>query len=434
MNLIDILKKAGFKGEGLRMAYAIAMAESSGSASAHNPNAGTGDNSYGLFQINMLGAMGPERRRQYGLASNEALYDPLTNARVAYKMSHGGTNWGPWSTYGSGAYRDFYGGNMGGQVTDTSGGYYTGSGGTGKTAAVATVIPKLDKYELAEQYGLTMAMINSDKSLRDLFNEAVKHDYDATLFTAKLKNTPWWRTTPDDLRKYLLLKTGDPATWKQKTAEANFAVNQLAVSVGFSTQLNSKNQATKTLQQAVYSKLALGWSDARLKSFFAARVGIGQGANSVVGGEVGDVFNQLHELAYMNGMKYTNWYGREARNIVSGKSTIQAAEGNIRREAAAKYGAFADQIRAGQNVLDLAQPYIASVAQILELPATDIDLFNNHVSRAMTAKPNKDGSQYPLWRFETELRSDPLWRKTNNAREGMMSVARQVARDFGMAW
>lgn len=431
MNLIDILKKAGFRGNALKMAYAIAMAESSGNANAHNPNAGTGDNSYGLFQINMLGAMGPERRRMYGLSSNEDLFDPLTNARIAFKMSKGGKNWGPWSTYGSGAYKQYYGGSMGAQVGSSSGGYYTG---TGSTAGVGAVTPKLDKNALMEEYGLTAAMINSNKEIRDLFNKAVKGGWDGVLFQAHLKNTKWWRTQPDPLRKYLLMKYGDPATWRQKTLEANFAVNQIAVAVGMKNQLNSKNQASKLLQKAVYNKLALDWSDARLKSWFAAQVGIDNGANSSVGGEVGEVFNQLHELAYMNGLRYTDWYGREARNVVAGKSTIQAAEGKIRREAAAKYGAFAEQIRAGQNVLDLAQPYIASVAQILELPATDIDLFNKYVSKAMSAKPGKDGSQYPLWQFETELRSDPLWRKTNNAREGMMSVARQVARDFGMAW
>ena len=119
VDLMSILKKAGFTGQGLKMAYAIAMAESSGNARAHNPNAGTGDNSYGLFQINMLGAMGPERRRRYGLSSNEALFDPLTNARVAFKMSNGGKNWGPWSTYTNGDYQKFYG-SSGAQIKGTS--------------------------------------------------------------------------------------------------------------------------------------------------------------------------------------------------------------------------------------------------------------------------------------------------------------------------
>jgi len=105
--LLSTLSSAGFKGKGLDMAYAIAMAESSGHANSHNTNSSTGDNSYGLFQINMIGDMGPARRKQYGLKSNDALFDPLTNAKVAYKMSHGGKNWKPWSTFTSGAYKQY---------------------------------------------------------------------------------------------------------------------------------------------------------------------------------------------------------------------------------------------------------------------------------------------------------------------------------------
>lgn len=107
--LSQILTAAGFSGAGLATAEGVATAESGANATAHNGNAGTGDNSYGLFQINMLGSMGPARLAQYGLSSNDALFDPLTNAKVAYQMSNGGTNWGPWTTFTSGLYRAFYG-------------------------------------------------------------------------------------------------------------------------------------------------------------------------------------------------------------------------------------------------------------------------------------------------------------------------------------
>jgi hypothetical protein len=40
----------------------------------------------------------------------------------------------------------------------------------------------------------------------------------------------------------------------------------------------------------------------------------------------------------------------------------------------------------------------------------------------------------PLWQFENAGTGDPLWRKTNNARESMMTVAHQVAKDFGLAY
>ncbi len=95
---------AGFRGQGLTTAVAVALAESGGRTTAHN---GTPpDNSYGLWQINMLGALGPDRRHQYHLKSNDALFDPDTNARVAKDISGDGKDFTPWSTYTNGAYKD----------------------------------------------------------------------------------------------------------------------------------------------------------------------------------------------------------------------------------------------------------------------------------------------------------------------------------------
>jgi hypothetical protein len=92
--IINILELAGFRGNGLKMAWAVAVRESTLRPFALNKTS----NCYGLFQINMSGTLGPDRRNKYGLDSNENLFDPLTNAKIAYQMSNGGKNWSAWST------------------------------------------------------------------------------------------------------------------------------------------------------------------------------------------------------------------------------------------------------------------------------------------------------------------------------------------------
>lgn len=94
--LISILSMAGFSGTSLKYAWAVIMKESMGKVYAHNKNAKTGDDSYGLFQINMRGSLGPARRSDFNLSADTDLFDPLTNARVAYSISNGGTSWSPW--------------------------------------------------------------------------------------------------------------------------------------------------------------------------------------------------------------------------------------------------------------------------------------------------------------------------------------------------
>ena len=82
------------------------MAESSGNPGAHNRNASTKDDSYGLAQINMDGSMGPARLKQFGLQSSNQLLDSQTNLRAA-KQVKDSSGFGAWSTYGSGGYKQF---------------------------------------------------------------------------------------------------------------------------------------------------------------------------------------------------------------------------------------------------------------------------------------------------------------------------------------
>ena len=99
VELARLLYQTGFRGQNLVKALAIASRESRFNPRALNNNPDTGDLSYGLFQINMKGAMGPKRRRDYNLKSNEDLYDPAINAKVAYALSGGGKNFQHWGGY-----------------------------------------------------------------------------------------------------------------------------------------------------------------------------------------------------------------------------------------------------------------------------------------------------------------------------------------------
>lgn len=101
--LKDLWIQAGGSPAQAPVAAAIALAESGGNPQSHN--AVPPDNSYGLWQINMLGSMGPSRRSQFGLSSDAQLFDPLTNAKAAVAISNNGSNFHPWSTFTNGAYK-----------------------------------------------------------------------------------------------------------------------------------------------------------------------------------------------------------------------------------------------------------------------------------------------------------------------------------------
>jgi hypothetical protein len=94
--LKELLVAVGFKGKHLIEAWAVAKKETKGNPLAYNGNGKTGDSSFGLFQINMLRDLGPDRRKKFGLNYNADLLNPVLNAQVAYYMSNGGKDWSSW--------------------------------------------------------------------------------------------------------------------------------------------------------------------------------------------------------------------------------------------------------------------------------------------------------------------------------------------------
>jgi len=102
--LSELLTAVGFAGEAHKIAWGIAMRESNARPLAHNKSTRTGDSSYGIYQINMIKDLGPERRAKFGLTENAQLFDPVLNAQVAYLMTGGGKDFGSWGI-GPNAYR-----------------------------------------------------------------------------------------------------------------------------------------------------------------------------------------------------------------------------------------------------------------------------------------------------------------------------------------
>lgn len=102
--LTGLAQSVGFTGNDVQIAVAVALAESGGNPGAHNST--PPDDSYGLWQINMLGSMGPERRKKFGISRNDELFRPATNAKAA-KIIHAEQGWKGWTTYTSGKYKDY---------------------------------------------------------------------------------------------------------------------------------------------------------------------------------------------------------------------------------------------------------------------------------------------------------------------------------------
>lgn len=284
-------------------------------------------------------------------------------------------------------------------------------------------MPTLSASELAENYGFALSFFKSNKELWKVFNKAVKGNWTSTKFQASLKNTNWYRTTSKSYRDYVFAKNDDPASMAAKINDTTAQIIDAAVTMGAKV---SYKQAAMIARNSI----SHGWSDSQVRDYLAGYVRM---KNGVFYGEAADTAEALRETAWRNGVRISSTTLQSyARAIARGDASVDEYKTKIRKSAASLAPDHADQLAAGQDLYDIAQPYMQTMASTLEIPATDIDLFDRNVRSALS---NRDSKGRPvtktLWEFERDLRQDSRWLKTNKARDEMSSTARQVLSTFG---
>lgn len=150
-------------------------------------------------------------------------------------------------------------------------------------------------------------------------------------------------------------------------------------------------------------------------------------------GPSGKYFTEFKSFAARNGIMLSDSAATDyANKAVAGILDSDTILNTIRESAASAFPQLADKIKAGIDLKTLADPYIQSMSNILEVPDTSIDLFDPKIRGALsfTLPDGKVGTK-SIYDFEKELRQDPRWQYTNNAKETVSNVALKVLKDFG---
>lgn len=291
-------------------------------------------------------------------------------------------------------------------------------------------MPELDYNTLQAEFGLPYQLINAVPELKKLAERMVREEWTADRVKAAIQGTNWWRSNTEQQRQYLIKSVMDPQTVRQDVENAKYKVKALLSGMGYT------NVADSYLDRMAHNMLYSGWDEARIRYDVGVETTNGGFRGMMESGEAGDFANKMRTLAYQNGLQLDeSWYQNYYAGILKGTSTLEQAARDIRNQAAAKFSGFSEQILAGQNVMDIASPYMQSMGNILEVNSQGLNLFDPTIVEALNYRDDKGGvGSKPLWKFENDLRKDPRWLATNNAREGMMSVAHKVAQDMGVAY
>lgn len=281
--------------------------------------------------------------------------------------------------------------------------------------------------KVAEDYGYQLAFLKSNSELYNVFKKAVNGGWDATRFVAAVRKTTWYRTHSEMWRNNQQLKYSDPRTYKEKLNASTAEVRSVAASMGLTL-------SSKTFDRLAMLAFQYAWTSTQIREQLAREMKPGNVSRSA--GLVASTEDALFQTAWRNGVNVSNEFVTSwAKKIALGQATTENAQQWIRDHYAKSVApGFAKQLEAGQDLYDLATPYMQSMAKTLELNPADIDLFDPKIRQALASSSNKDGQvgSVPLWQFEKELKQDPRWLKTNNARDQLDQTTRNLSKMFGV--
>lgn len=297
----------------------------------------------------------------------------------------------------------------------------TGGGGSSMTPKPQDT---LNWKDLAEEYGWNAAYIKQS-GLMNIFKEAATKGWDPEEFKARLKTTDWYRNHAESWQNAMRLQAEHPAEWKAQVEAQTQKILDAAGQVG--AQISVK-QARSIASNAFLG----GMNDSQIQNVLGQYVH--ETKNSPhFGGQAGGIEMQVREFFSDNGVKMSqqgisDW----VRKISVGDKSVEDAQAYARTQAELNFPTYAAQIKAGMSVKDIAQTYMQSMADTLELNPDSIKLDDKMIRQALTYK-NKDGKPEALSQtdFEIMARQDPRWRKTQNAQDHVFAVASQVLKDFG---
>jgi hypothetical protein len=304
----------------------------------------------------------------------------------------------------------------------------TGDSGGNLAPYAPTTNPNaaIDPQELAQNFGFAYSMIQSIPELKNIFNQAVSAGWDASRFQAALMNTNWYRTHSAAQRAWITEGFTDPTTQSTQLNAQVASVQAAAAALGaVLSPGTAKSIATQFLQN--------GWNSDQLQQALSNYIKFD--SSGALGGSSGTAEMTLRGLAQNNGVNVSNnWLLATAQHIANDSTSLQDAEGYIRKQAENLFPQYAKMIQGGQNMSDLAAPYAQDYQRILEVGPGSTNLFDSTMLKALQYKdPTGQNTTMPMWQFDQSLRNDPRWMKTQNAQDTTMGVAHGILQDFGFS-
>jgi len=323
------------------------------------------------------------------------------------------------------------------EISDLTTGYWQGifmggrrvsgiEGGGPASESEPAAAARLSPEEMAAEYGWAYSFLNSIPEIKGLFKSYVAEDWSKDKFQAKLRDTKWWKTNSDSMRKAAQEKKTDPATYSAKLNAMRIQIMQLAGEMGASIP---PSKLGKLAEQAISTNM----DEALLRNVLGGYVTWTDANN--LRGQAGMFEHNMKQFAADQGVtldKQTML--NQAQLIAKGLATEQDFRSQVVNQAASLYPAYTEQLLAGQTMKEIASPYMEVMAQDLEINPSAVTLADPLLRSALNGV-NKQGKPVgmDLTTFQNVIRNDPRWARSQGAQNKTMETGLKVLKDMGFA-
>jgi hypothetical protein len=288
---------------------------------------------------------------------------------------------------------------------------------------------QLDRAELEASYKSAVGIIYAVPELQQLFEDALNSEWTAASVKAAVQSSDWYRANNEYFRTAWAKASIGGADWTATQETARLAVQAAATAKG--RTLTAAELEANT-QRYIYE----GWGEVGRQQLLndALAVGLTTGTDGFMAGAAGDLQQTLKDVANRNGLPLSQgYYESAAKSVASGLTTENDWIRDLRAQAASLWPSYADKINAGVDVGDLASGYVNTMANTLEINASEISLNDPSIREALSSFDDK-GNPLPmgLWDFQNKLRSDPRWMNTKQATDSISETANTVLEMFGL--
>lgn len=304
-----------------------------------------------------------------------------------------------------------------------------GGGVSGSSASTVAAAPSESDYEQA--LGSLSGLLQAVPELKQILDKAISGGWSVTTFQQALQQTDWWKTHNDAAKSLISLQYQDPAEYATKTTNARYQIENLAKQLGV-------NLGPAALAGLVQQFMINGWDTQSLQN--AIGKSFDPNSTNPLSGNIATAFSQVKQIYQDYGIPASDASLRAgALQVAEGAQSLDAYKQQVIASAKSLYPSIGTQLDAGMTTRQIADPYIQTMSNLLEIDPNNLGLTDPTIKKALQgtttvgANGQSSSTTVPLWQFEQQVRSDPRWAMTNNARQSMSTLALQIGRDWGFA-